>query len=172
MTAARSAPRATLAGLLAVLSTCGCVYSKQVTNAAIRDLDASRIVVGETTVADLLSTWGPPAPTRPLGLLTPLSQTAWRPHSQSFRYVSQETRCTSFLATTPADGKPVPVAPWLPFVWCDDQPVYAVVVEFDDDGVVERVTRGETRSVWRPWSGGGERRAQVETVSRPGATLP
>lgn len=159
------------AGLAVVLATSGCVYSKQVTNAGIRDLDPSRIVVGETTVLDLLTTWGPPAPTRPLGLLAPLSQDAFQPLGHSFRYVSQETRCTSFLATTPGEGESVPLAALLPFVWCDEQPVYVLVVEFDQTGLVARVSRGETRAVWRPWSGGDGLRARVETVSRPGATL-
>ncbi len=161
-----------LAGLLLALACSGCIYSKTVTNAHVRDLDSSRIVVGETTLLDVITTWGPPAPSDTLALLQPADPKEFQLSSGTLRYVSREMRCTSFLAAAPIEGAPVPVAPLIPFRWCDDQPSYVLVIEFDDAGVVERVSKGTTQVVWRPWSSGDERKVRVQTTSVPGVSLP
>jgi len=150
----------------------GCVFSKQVTNAHVLELDSSRIVVGETTALDVLNSWGPPAPTDPLGLLQPASPGHFVPGSRVYRYVSKEKRCASFLALAPIDGAPVPVMPILPFLWCDDQPAYVLVLEFDEGGVVKRVSKGTTQTVWRPWSSGSDREVRIETTAMRGVSLP
>ncbi len=161
---------------LFVLAVClffgtGCIYSKRITNAHVRDLDTGRIVVGETTVLDVLDSWGPPAPTEPMGLLRPTDARTFVPSARIYRYVSREMRCASFLAAAPIIGAPVPVAPLLPFVWCDDQPAYVLVLEFDGQGVVKRVSKGTTQVVWRPWNGGGDRAVEIQTTARRGRSL-
>ena len=173
MRVARLARRraATVALLVAGLASSGCIYSKQVTNAHVRELDSARIVVGETTALDILHSWGPPAPAEPLGLLRAADPRMFELTRRVYRYVSREVRCASFLAAAPIDGAPVPAAPLLPFVWCDDQPAYVLVLEFDADGVVERISKGTTQVVWRPWSSGRDRKVLIETISTRGSSL-
>lgn len=167
---------ARLAALIALLLFSGfgsgCVYAKHVTNERVRSLETSRIVVGETTVLDVLNAWGPPAPVDPMELLNPLAPTLFELRPGLFRYVSRETRCNSFLATGPIPSAPFPIAPRLPFLWCDDQPTYVLVLEFDEAGVVKRVSKGTTEAVWRPWSSGDDRRVEVQTTSTRGMSLP
>ena len=161
-----------LAVLLVAALGSGCVYSRQVTNERVRSLETSRIVVGETTVLDVLNAWGPPAAVDPMELLQPVAPTLFELRPGMFRYVSREVRCNSFLATGPIPSAPVPVAPRLPFLWCDDQPIYVLVLEFDEAGVVKRISKGTTETVWRPWSSGDDREVEVQTTSTRGMSLP
>ena len=161
-----------LLSLLVCASGSGCVYSKQVTNERIRSLETSRIVVGETTVLEVLEEWGPPAPVDVNGLLPPVRRNLYSLDATMLRYVSRELKCNSFLAAAPIIGAPVPIMPRLPFVWCDDQSSYVIVLEFDAEGVVKRVSKGTTEVVWRPWSSGDGRKVEVQTTARRGMSLP
>ena len=156
-----------LAFVLVMLS--GCVYSKHVTNEHVRLLDAGRIVVGETTVLDVLHSWGPPAPLAPTELVRAAAPSLFSLTSRQYRYVSREVKCTAFALMIPPKSRRTAS---LPFGWCDDQPAYALVVEFDGQGVVSRVTRGSSEVVWRPWRRVASRSVSVETISTPGGTLP
>ena len=157
-----------LAVATAALSLSGCIYSQHVTNERVRDLDPGRIVVGETTVLDVLKTWGPPPPLAPPELVRHADPSLFQLSRRYMRYVSRETKCTSFLLMVPP---PIKVGPVWPFAWCDDQPAYALVLEFDDRGVVRRVSRGRTEVVWRPWNSGANREVSVDTVSTSGGVL-
>jgi hypothetical protein len=170
----KSWTRAFVAGFVLLVTTQpGCIYSKHITNAHVRDLDSGRVVVGETTLLDVLHSWGPPPPLTALEFVTRgTDPKLFQPSNRYFRYVSHEMKCSSFLAVGPVPMAPIPVAPMFPFRWCDDQAAYALVLEFDDAGVVKRVTKGTTQVVWRPWSSGDDREISVQTTATPGVSLP
>ena len=157
------------AALLALLAGPGCVHSKQVTNPHVRDLEARHVVVGRTTVAEVLERFGPPPPQDPMEMLQPARAHTLGHESVVYRYVTRERRCVSFLLTGFSDT--VPIMPMLPFAWCDDQATHALVVEFDPRGIVERVSRGRTEARWRPWQGTADRAVHVETTAEPGVSL-
>jgi hypothetical protein len=46
------------------------------------------------------------------------------------------------------------------------------VLEFDDQGVAKRVSKGTTQVVWRPWSSGKDREVRIETTAMRGVSLP
>jgi hypothetical protein len=157
-----------LALAAAALGSTGCIYSQHVVNEHVRGLDAGRIVVGETTVLDVLNTWGPPPPLTPAEFTRHTDPSLFHLSSRYMRYVNSEIKCTSFLLTVPP---PFRFGPVWPFAWCDHQPVYALVLEFDERGIVRRVSRGQTEVVWRPWNSGADRAVSVETISTPGGVL-
>lgn len=159
------------ATLLALFST-GCIWSKQVVNSAIRDYDLSTVVVGQTTNLEVVEAWGPPAPVSYLGYLNPLEARTFRSASGPYRYVSQEQRCTSFLARAPLGlVSPIPASPVFPFVWCDVEWSYVVAIEFDQDGIVERVIRERSEAVWRPFRSPKGRKIDVDVASSPGSSI-
>ncbi|MEN8184257.1 MAG: hypothetical protein ABFS46_17160 [Myxococcota bacterium] len=154
--------------MLALFLCSSCVYSKQVINAKVRDLDTSQIVVGQTTVPEILRAWGPPPPLEVFDLVRPADPSLFRLSKSFMRYVSRTQKCVVFNLGVPP---PLLASPVLPFRWCDEQPAYAVVVEFDDEGVVERVTQGDIETLWRPWQGEDGRDLQVEMATTPGGSL-
>ena len=155
-----------LVGLAFGLS--GCIYSQHVTNEHVRSLDPGRIVVGETTLLDVLKTWGPPPPLAPPEFVRHTDPSLFHLSRRYMRYVSSEMKCTSLVLMVPP---PIRAGPIWPFAWCDRQPAYSLVLEFDDQGVVRRVSRGQIQVVWRPWNSGADREVSVETVSTTGGVL-
>jgi hypothetical protein len=169
----RSALRVALAAavVLALAST-GCVWSREVVNAQIRSYDVSTAVVGQTTNEDILEQWGPPAPVSYLGFLNPLEARTFRSESGPYRYVSQETRCTSFLARAPLGlVLPIPASPVFPFIWCDIESSYVIALEFDREGVLQRIVRERSHAVWRPFRSPEKRKIRVDVASTPGSSI-
>ena len=166
----RRSIRAAIAVLLAVVlsSSLGCVFSKKVYNPGLQSLDPSIFAVGETTVMDVLEKWGGPPMVDETDAFWLASPDLFRRTRRNLRYVTRVEKCVS---RTMEDWIWLPYRPALPFRWCDDQPARAIVLEFDEAGLMKRATAGEIEVLWRPWPLKRHREITIEMVDQPGERL-
>ncbi len=132
--------RVLLLALALGFSASGCTWARIVVNERVKTLDPSFIVEGQTTWREVLRRLGPPTS---------------QPSDRSLIYSSSDQRVTEF-----GGG----LFLWLPFHWSDQQQVYALLVEFDDNGVVTGVYRTERGTIRPPFQ--GERKRRPATTTR------
>jgi len=128
-------PAAALLVLLPSVGLAACTFSRTQSNAAFRTLDPTPIVVGESTMRDVLRAFGPPS-----GATT--ERIAGLESTVSFRYACADERAFTVL---------LPYIVVAPFKWGDKQDGTTLIVEFDERGVVLDMYRTRRRSVWRPF---------------------
>lgn len=128
--------------VLAAALAGGCAFQRTAVNESWREADPSGLRVGRSTFVDVLDLLGPPA------LASEERYGRELPSLRAFRYPFASTRAVHF---TPGY--------WisLPCVWTDDQRPREILVEFDDAGVVSRVTARTEGSIWRPLQGESSR---------------
>lgn len=133
-----------IAAAAAALLLAGCAFSKTTVNEGWQDLDPSGLAVGRSTFLDVLDRLGPPA------LASEEKYARELPNLRAFRYPVAASRAVYF---TPGY--------WisLPCVWTDDQRPCELLVEFDDGGVVSRITARKEGTIWRPLQGESSRAA-------------
>lgn len=131
------------------LSVTGCYYSRTVVNEGTRDLDTSFIRVGETDWKEVFAKLGPPD--------VPLKDT------RSFKYTSTDVRATGFIAR---------YFLWLPFGWEDSVEVDEVLIECDERGKVQYVTRSLRDVVRPPFEDAADRRASSSETRRDSSEAP
>ena len=131
-----------IAAAAAALLLGGCAFQRTCVNEGWRDLDPSGLEVGRSTFLDVLDRLGPPA------LASEEKYARELPNHRAFRYPVAASRAVQF---TPGY--------WvsLPCVWTDDQRPRVLLVEFDDAGVVSRITARTEGSIWRPLQGESSR---------------
>jgi hypothetical protein len=136
------------AAAAAALLLAGCAFSQSRVNEAWTGLDPAGLEVGRSTFVDVLDRLGPPA------LATEEKYGRELPNLRAFRYPVAVSKIVHF---TPGY--------WisLPCTWTDDQRPFELLVEFDDAGVVSRITARTEGSIWRP--------LQSESSREPPTTL-
>ncbi len=124
--------------LLTVVSmaTTSCVYRRTVVNEEFSRLDLSGIEVGKTTWSEALAKLGPPA------VLNTQEGVADNISPRHLRYVSNDQKMIGFN-----------FGYYLifPLTWTDEQIMEATLVEFDENGVVQSVSRETMKAKWRPF---------------------
>ena len=136
--------------LLAVLPACS--WKRTVTNPEYRNINPSFIKVGQTTQRDVIRKLGPP------GLPNEMKKPGEFFSARHVKYVTFESRCTRF---------DIRFFLFVPFLWCDQQNVSELLVEFDEQGVATGVYRTTGHTIRTPLDDEDDREPQiVEDLSR------
>lgn len=132
-------PKVALVLLILLTATLGaCTFHRKSYNHHTQSLDVSFLEIGKTTRMDVLENLGPPTVPSDREIVRP------GPSPRFFRYyVAEEKETKLVLAYFLA----------LPFAWSDREPVYDLIVEFDEKGVVSDAHLARRETIWRPLSG-------------------
>ena len=129
--------QASLLGL--VLS--GCTFHRVQSNSALRDIDPTRVTVGESTWRDVLREFGTPSASSTENIRAGLASMV------TFRYACADQKSFNLLFA---------YLLYLPFKWGDKQAGYELIVEFDK-GIVSDLYTVNQKAVWRPFQSPVER---------------
>ena len=145
-------PKVALVLLILLTATLGaCTFHRKSYNNNIRSLDVSFIEIGKTNRMDVLENLGPPSVPTDREMVRP------GPSLRFFRYYSTEVKEVKFI---------IGYVLVMPFTWSDREPVYDLMIEFDEKGVVSDVHVAHRDTIWRPLS--GESAREPERVTRLG----
>jgi hypothetical protein len=135
----RRTVRALLAGalLLVLLAPSACSWNRRVVNEELLRLDFDSVQPGRTTLGEVVMRFGLPPEDEPEEIgIRALS-------GDHIDYTTLDERCTVFGLVT--------FVVVTPFRWCSGVRSYEVSLEFDPQGVVERVTTTRRRGYWPPF---------------------
>lgn len=130
--------------LVAAVLLPGCVFHRTLTNERLLNADLSFLQPGKTKLLEAVKELGVPMPFEGAGTFEV------RLSERQLLYVCRDIRCVEFQ---PAYFLA------LPFLWCDDQIRWELLLEFDDQGVLKSAWTSESQSVWRPFAGDESRPA-------------
>jgi hypothetical protein len=141
-----------LIGLTATLGAC--TFHRTTFNGHVKSLDLTAIEIGKTNRLEVLEILGPPSVPSDREIARP------GPSQRFFRYYCAENKEVKFLF-----GHFIV----LPFLWTDQQPIYDVMVEFDENGVVSDLHVAHRDTIWRPLAGESSREPEkVHQLGRRG----
>jgi hypothetical protein len=113
-----------------------CSFQRIEINANNRNPDFDKLIVGQTTLMDVLREYGPPSP---LSVKQDATQNISENH---LHYSVSDVRTTAFILNY-----------WLrlPFIWSSTISVNETLIEFDDEGKVSHVTHIERKNIRPPF---------------------